>query len=184
MFSLRKIEFFADAQGGVMIKDDNGVRTYRQEERDLTDAMFGIIEADYPNAFKALTEIYAKSRANVGYFKYLLVHRFIRCNFSRLDRKLDIDEFGRFTFEDVECPLIGECKCWKVICNPQRDTKLTARQTDVMKLYCKRMTPEQIADELYISPETVATTKRNAFERVGVHSLSEFMTKFPEFLTE
>ena len=178
--ALRNIEFFSDAHGGVMISDENGIRTYQLEERETTDEMFAIIEEWYPQAFKALTEEYKKSKANVPYFKYLIVHRFIRCNFANLDRKLDIDEFGRFSFENVDCPLVGECRWHGVICNPERSTMLTARQKEVMKLYCDGLTPEEIADRLYISVETVKTTKRNAFDKSGVHDIREFMVKYKD----
>lgn len=184
MAILRNIEFFGDANGGVMISDDQGVRHYLQEEKGITDEMFGIIEENYPQAFKALSAEYKRSRANVPYFKYLIVHRFIRCNFSKLDCHLDIDEFGRFTFEDVGCPLAGECRLYKVVCNPERDTNLTARQKEVMKLYCQGMTAEEIGDQLYISTETVKTTKRNAFEKAGVHDIRAFMVKYNDLLTK
>ena len=68
----------------------------------LTGALFTRIETEYPKAFKALAEIYRKSRANVNYYRFLICHRFIRCNFGRLDNRQDIDGMGRFTFEDVE----------------------------------------------------------------------------------
>ncbi len=178
------IEFFSDAQGGVMLRDDNGVRTFREEETELTAWLFRIIEEDYPEAFRALSEHYAKSRPNARYFMYRVVHRFLRCNFSRLDRKLDIDEFGRFQFEEIDCPLAGECSGWNVICHPKRETKLTARQREVMKLACAGKTNQEIAEMLYIAVDTVATTRKNALRRVGARDLADFMRMNPEFLTD
>lgn len=187
-YDLRNIEFFGSPEGGVMIRDGRGVRTYTQEEKGITEEIFSIIEEEYPKAFRALSEIYAKSRANIGYFKFLLVHRFLRCNFSQLDRRLDIDEFGRFQFEEVSCPLAGECKSWRVICSPERETKLTIRQKQVMQewIACARegvkrdRIASEVADRLFISEHTAKTTKRNAFDRIGVHSLAEFMEKTKE----
>ncbi|WP_297851782.1 helix-turn-helix transcriptional regulator [uncultured Alistipes sp.] len=182
MPELRNIEFFNDPEGGVMIRDNEGVRTYQPEDKELTRALFTRIEIEYPKAFKALTEIYHKSRANVNYYRYLVCHRFIRCNFGSLDKKQDIDGTGRFTFEEVSCPIKGECKYSGVICGAEFDTRLTARQQEVMKLYCKGLEPEEIAEQLYISPETVKTTKRDAFRKAGVHDIREFMAKYKDVL--
>ena len=182
MQTLRNIEFFNDPEGGVMVRDADGVHTYRPEDKVLTSALFTRIEAEYPKAFKALTEIYRKSQPNVNYYKFLICKRFIRCNFGRLDNKQDIDGMGRFTFEDVSCPLKGECKYAGVVCGAEFDIRLTERQKEVMKLYCEGTEPEEIADRLYISVETVKTTKRDAFRKAEVHSLAEFTMKYKDKL--
>lgn len=59
--ALRNIEFFSDAHGGVMISDENGIRTYQTKERTITDEIFAITGEWYPRAFKALTEEYKKA---------------------------------------------------------------------------------------------------------------------------
>lgn len=128
MQTIRNIEFFNDPEGGVMVRDTEGVHTYQPEDKMLTGALFTRIETEYPKAFKALAEIYRKSRANVNYYRFLICHRFIRCNFGRLDNRQDIDGMGRFTFEDVSCPIKGECKYAGIICSPEFDTRLTERQ--------------------------------------------------------
>lgn len=102
MQTIRNIEFFNDPEGGVMVRDTEGVHTYQPEDKMLTGALFTRIETEYPKAFKALAEIYRKSRANVNYYRFLICHRFIRCNFGRLDNRQDIDGMGRFTFEEVK----------------------------------------------------------------------------------
>ncbi len=89
---------------------------------------------------------------------------------------------GRFTFEDVSCPIKGECKYAGIICSPEFDTRLTERQKEVMKLYMEGMGDEEIADMLYISPETVRTTKRDAFRKAEVHSLAEFAIQYKDKL--
>ena len=48
-----------------MIRDNEGMHTYQPEDKELTGTLFARIESEYPKAFKALTEIYCKSRANV-----------------------------------------------------------------------------------------------------------------------
>lgn len=91
MQTIRNIEFFNDPEGGVMVRDTEGVHTYQPEDKMLTGALFTRIETEYPKAFKALAEIYRKSRANVNYYRFLICHRFIRCNFGRLDNRQDIE---------------------------------------------------------------------------------------------
>ena len=64
MQRLNNVEFFNSPEGEVQIRDEKGVRTYMEEDKELTDALFSVIELDYPKAFKALSEIYNKSKAN------------------------------------------------------------------------------------------------------------------------
>jgi DNA-binding CsgD family transcriptional regulator len=169
------IEFFTDPEGRVMISDEGGVRSFREEDRELAAMLYARIEDDYPEAFKALGKVYSKSSANVPYYRYLVVSRFLRCNFGVFDRRTDIGVDGMFKLEEVSCPIRCECQWANVICNARRDNKLTERQREVMKRYCEGYTEEQIAEDLFISGETVKTTKRNAFRKVGAHTLAEFM---------
>lgn len=180
MQKLINIEFFSAPEGEVMIRDIEGVSTYKPEDKELTASLFAVIEADYPKAFKALSEMYHKSRANVNYFRFLVCRRFIRCNFGLLDRTLDIDGAGRFHFEEIDCPMAGECKNYKVVCSPEFNNKLSARQTEVMKLYMEGMGESEIGEMLSISPATVVTTKRDAMRKTECHSLAEFTIKFKD----
>lgn len=174
---LANIEFFADPYGNVMIADSKGVRSYEVEDDELTSALFIRIQDEYPEAFKALSELYQRSMPNAPYFRYRVCHRFIRCNFSVYDRKHDIDADGRFKLEEVQCPLRSECLYAGVICGAKFNTRLTQRQEEVMRLYVQGRTEQEIAEALFISPETVHSTKRNAYRKAGVHSLAEFIQK-------
>ena len=175
MTKLSNIEFFTDPRGNVMIADGEGVHTFTQEDVKLTGEMFARIEEEYPEAFKALNEASAKARANVLYYRYLCVSRFIRCNFGIYDSRADIGADGAFKLEEVQCPMRCECKYAGIICNAKRSTRLTQRQQEVMRLMCEGTPRDEIAEQLYISVETVKTTKRNAFAKVGAHSMAEFM---------
>ena len=73
MTAYRNIEFFTDPQGRVMIADDRGMRTFDEDEKGLISELFARIEDDYPQAFQALSEHYSKSRANLPYYRYLIV---------------------------------------------------------------------------------------------------------------
>lgn len=174
---LSNIEFFADPHNHVMIADEQGIRTYSQEDSDFTSAMIVRIEEEYPEAYKALSELYRRSMPNAPYFRWLVVHRFIRCNFSVYDRKEDIDRQGVFHLEEVQCPMRGECPHDGRICNAKHNNRLTSRQEEVMRLYCEGLSYEEIGDRLFISPETVKTIKRDAFRKVGAHDINEFRNK-------
>jgi DNA-binding CsgD family transcriptional regulator len=46
-----------------------------------------------------------------------------------------------------------------------------------MRRYCEGLTYQEIAEMLFISPETVKTIKRDAFRKVGVHDINDFRNK-------
>lgn len=47
MQRLINIEFFNSPEGEVQIRDEKGVRTYMEEDKELTDALFSVIEEEY-----------------------------------------------------------------------------------------------------------------------------------------
>lgn len=175
MKKLANIEFYNAPAGKVEFRDENGVRTYKEEDTVITDEIFTRIEEDYPDAFKALSDKYVSSKHNIPYFKYKVVRHFIRCNFGRYDNVNDIDACGNFNFEYVACPMEGECPLCNVVCNPKFNTNLSIRELEVMRMFKTGYKSEEIADKLFLSVDTVRTHKRNAMQRVGAHNLSEFI---------
>jgi DNA-binding CsgD family transcriptional regulator len=174
---LANFEFYGTPTGSVVIEEKNKpLRTYEQSEREFTLAMLDKIANFYPEAYKALSETYLQSKLNKLYYEYIMVHRFIRCNFSEYDNKPDVDQEGAFRFEFISCPMRGECKYCGIICNPKFNSKLSDRELEVMRLYYNSYKAEKIADKLFISIETVKKHKRNSFQKLKLHSLSEFIT--------
>lgn len=171
---MKNIEFYRTPTGGVMITDDAGTREMKEGDRNFISEMMKKIGEFYPESLSALTKTYECKRFNVPHFEYCIVSRFIRCNWGRFDSIVDIDQFGYFNFEEVECPLRGECKVEGIICRPKFNSKLSDRELEVMKCYYENRTTEQIADRLCISVETVRTHRRNAYRRTGTCSLAEF----------
>jgi DNA-binding CsgD family transcriptional regulator len=90
---------------------------------------------------------------------------------------VDIDAQGAFCLEEVQCPMRGECQLDGIVCGAKFNTRLTARQEEVMRRYCEGLTYQEIAEMLFISPETVKTIKRDAFRKVGVHDINDFRNK-------
>lgn len=146
---------------------------------DIINPMFDAIRENYRDSFKALEEEYGKSRPNVMYYKYVVVKRFIKCNFSRIDTTyIDIDTFGsldKMNFEKVDCPLRGECKYEDVICMPRFTSQLSERELAVAKHWYNGVRKEDIAESMFLSVETINNHIRRIYKKLGVHSEAEFL---------
>lgn len=176
MGSLANIEFYNTPNGDVKIVGvDTPAQKYEPEFREFTDIFIETLMEFYPESYNTLYEHFKKSRANPNYHKYLIVHRFIRCNFGEYDRRSDIDHLGVFNFEEVKCPLRGECALQGVVCSPKFNNKLTERETEVMRLYCENKKEKEIGELLYVSPYTILKHKRNALAKLKLHSIKEFV---------
>lgn len=169
-------EFYLTPNGGVMIHDLNGTRLLRESDRTFIQLMIEKLSDFYPEVLKVLSNEFENSRKNVPYFEFRIVQRFIKCNWGKFDSVMDIDEFGSLNFEEVECPIRGECKMEGVVCKPKFNSNLSDREIEVMKYFWENKTPEEIADILYISVKTVSTHRRNAFKRTNSHTLAQFFT--------
>ena len=173
---MKNKEFYITPTGVIMIHDEEGVHELTQKDRDFISKMILRIGDFYPEALSALSKEYDCRRFNVPYYEFSIVSRFVRCNWGRYDSVIDIDQFGYFNFEEVECPLrgSGDCKLDGIVCRPKFNSNLSERELVVMGYFYDNLTPEQVADKMCISAETVRTHKRNALKRTGTHSLAEF----------
>lgn len=153
---LAKMELYNAPDGQVCIKPaDGGVFVLDVNRMEIIQEMWLEIQEFWPDAFKRLSELYSSSSLNRAYFEFRMVHRFCRCNFGLYDtQNWDIDEFGEWHFEQVTCPLRGECLDEGVICNPKMRTKLSEREMEVAR-FLAYMSPEEITVELKLSIKTV-----------------------------
>jgi len=173
---LQNIEFYTAPNGDIVIvREGEPLHVYVQSDKDFTDAMLETINEFYPEAFTALSKAYVKSVMNKPYHEFLMVSRFVRCNFGVYDTLPDVDANGIFRFESVPCPQRCECPFSGIICNPTFQSNLSDREFQTMKLFYEAKSLEDIADELFISVLTVKRHKQNAFLRLKVHSTAEFM---------
>lgn len=147
-----------------------------ENDHSLIEEILERIETYYPKALKALNECYSKSSLNVPYYNYLRVRRFLRCNFGELDTKDHDDSGGVFNFEKIQCPLRCECKYNGIICLPEFDSKLSDAEMRVMRLYYNNESIDRIADNLYLSGNTVRNHIKASFRKLGIHSQGEFIT--------
>jgi DNA-binding CsgD family transcriptional regulator len=104
-----------------------------------------------------------------------MARRIVNCCFGENDRQPDVDEFGAYHFEMVTCPRVAECKYYKVICSPRYESTLSPREMEVMEMYYRHVPTETIAERLYISIHTVNNHRRNALQRLRLHSIEEFI---------
>lgn len=143
----------------------------------IIDELINRIENFYPKAFCALKENYSKSSLNTPYYRFLMVRRFIKCNFGNLDtNQPDLDDEGTFNFEKTSCPMRGECLYEGTICMPEFNSRLSEAEMRVMRLYYQNKDMYKIADLLYLSGHTVKNHIRNAYTKLGVHTRGEFIT--------
>ena len=90
---------------------DGSVKPVTDSDTDFIRVLVASLREWYPGAYNALSECYSRSVNNVPYFHYLMVRRFLKCNFGNLDHTaLDIQRTGKFNLEKVHCPLSGESR--------------------------------------------------------------------------
>jgi DNA-binding CsgD family transcriptional regulator len=172
---MMKIEFFINGRGRNLIINDLNTRKFKifeESDKELIDFILKKIEVDYPEAHNRLKELYGKSKDH----HYLMVSRFLRCNFAKNDHKPDIDEDGNFDFENIQCPLRGFfCKEEGVICNPKLSTSLSEREKEIAIRYANGYNVEEIGEKLFISPNTVKNHRAKIYAKLSIHSRSELV---------
>ena len=171
------MEFYTDPSNGeamYRIIGNKTVKEFSQKDTEITEYVLKISEVFYPEQHKALNEIYAKSQPNKSLYDFIRARRIINCCFGENDRIPDIDIYGQHHIESVKCPIICECKYYKVICQPKFNSNLSDREYVVMELYFRHVQTEKIAEKLFISVHTVNNHRRNALQKMGLHNLEQF----------
>ena len=109
---LRNIEFYNTPSGEVVISEAHKpIRVLEESDTELINELLDIIRDRFPLSYKRLSENYTRSEKNIAHYNFRMVKRFLRCNMGEYDQNhLDIDQNGIFHFEEVRCPLRGECR--------------------------------------------------------------------------
>ena len=173
---LRNVEFYTSPDGDVLVKEiGRPVYVLTEANRDLITSLITIIADRYPKAFGALMSDYSINNPHREDYEYRLVHRFLRCNFGSYDQlRIDIDANGSMHFEEVQCPLRGECPYDGIICRPTLCCELSSREKEVAEMLVDgKLNNEEIAKKLFISPATVRRHRENIRVKLGIHSRSE-----------
>ena len=157
---------------------DGHMQIITEHDIDFINELYDMIKEFHSEAFSLLQEIYDNSKPNLLYYKYVIVKRFIKCNFSKLDTTfLDIDSFGNTNYERVDCPLRGECQYEGKICMPIYNNVLTEREKKIALLWYQGLTKEEIAKEVYLSFDTINNHIRRIYSKLGVHDKAAFTKK-------
>lgn len=165
-------EFFKAEDGISIILNDNGNYIPVDESNtNLIDEITELIKSLYPEAYNSLFELYGKAINH----KWLMVRRFINCNWSVADNKPDVDNYGFTSLEIVPCPLRGECRYENIICKPELSTALSKREIEVVKLICEGLDDQTIADRLYLSYWTVGNHRKHIHKKIGTTSKPEII---------
>ena len=172
------LEFYISG-ADVYVEDGSGCHRL-DEGSPLVGRIMEYVDSMYPLAAAALRECYSKSARNAHYYNYLMARRFCKCNFGSLDHTMS-DLGAVVGLEDVSCPLRGECRYEGVICHPKVQTTLTEAELRVMRLVRDGLSNVQIADELYLSPNTVKRHIHSSFVKTGSGNRSEFIKKASEY---
>jgi len=147
-----------------MVQKNGQCLPLTKEDTELIHSLYQNIKENYPGAFSALMEIYS----GVAWYKFLIVRRFGKCNFSVYDNKPDVRQDGLFNLEFVQCPLRGECKWENTICLPKFNTSISDREMQVVRLICENLEDSQIADRLFISMHTASNHRKNILRKLNV----------------
>lgn len=172
------VEFYNLPDGNVMYHiEEQPLRKLSEADRDLIAWMMDAISERYTKAFDRLCEIYTVRSRNRIFYEYSIVKRFIRCNFGELDEYcFDIDRRGNFCFEEVRCPLRGECLDEGIICKPEPTTNLTQREMEIFRLIVEGYEAMEIAQELSLSVPTINNHRENIKRKIGVRTVSQMVT--------
>jgi DNA-binding CsgD family transcriptional regulator len=160
-----KIEIYSSADGlDLIATNGNEIRKIHDNDT-IVNVIEDSIKAKYPKANKRLNEKYPAS-------SFERVRRFCKCNFSNNDRIPDIDG-SQFNFEFVSCPMRGECNDENIICNPELETGLTIRETEIVKEFAAGKMAKEVAVSLRISTTTAETHKRHIYAKLGIGTVGE-----------
>ncbi|WP_372776471.1 helix-turn-helix transcriptional regulator [Mangrovibacterium sp.] len=171
---IKSTEFYITPKGDVMIETQSGIKKLEFSDRDFINKLYNQFNELYPAAMEALSQEFVKFRSIPAMHEFMIVRRMIKCNFGKYDSVMDIDHLGNLNFEEVDCPLRGECHLENVVCKPKLNSKLSERELQIMQLLYEGYPKKDVAAACAVSIETVRTHKRNAFRKLGVHSLAEF----------
>lgn len=174
---IESTEFYTTPQGIVMYHQPNSpIKELHQNDRKIITELLDIIRERYPKAFEKLCEIYTVNSCNRIYYEFNIICRFIKCNFGEYDSlSKDIDSSGNFNFEEVHCPLRGECKYEGLICRPELNTSLTDREIEVLSAISDGLDSYHIAEELNIAPTTVNRHRENIKAKLHIKNTAQLV---------
>ncbi len=180
MIQFANTEFYSTPDGCVMIKQDGEpaweLKETGEKSHRLIQDVLEYLRTFHIKCFEELCETYSAKEPNRLNYEYWIVSRFIRCNAGEYDRlTYDINHSGRLQFEEVRCPLRGECKLENIICKPEFTSGLSHRETEILRLIVNHYHTEEIANQLHLSPHTVNNHRRNIHIKTDTRTIAELV---------
>lgn len=180
MLPFNQTEIYTTPEGCVMIKQDEQsvweLKETGEKSRAFINGVLEYLRTFHVKAFEALCEVYSRKEPNRYNYEFWIVSRFIRCNVGEYDRlSYDIDHAGCLQFEEVRCPLRGECKLENIVCKPEFTSGLSHRETEILRLIVNHYEASEIADKLHLSIHTVNNHRRNIHIKTSTRSVAELV---------
>lgn len=172
---IENLEFYT-FENEVWVKQGNKNTKLEEKSRDIIKAMIELLQSFYPKAYQSLEKHYEKLSWNRPLQEFRIVKQFCKCNFGNLDiYNIDIDENRTFCFENVPCPMRGECKMENIVCHAEFNSILSLAEKRVARLICNGYSNDKISNEMYISPNTVRSHLRHIYKKLNINSRHELM---------
>jgi len=111
-----------------------------------------------------------------GWYQFLVPHKGLRTvEFSAMANVLPARHFSVLIPTDAAPPAKGgEASAggvsWKPAVEPSGQVQLTNREREIVTLVASGLHTEEMAERLFVSPETVKTHVQHAMEKLGVHT--------------
>jgi len=175
-----KIEFWMWPDGKIMYKPAGGeAKEFTEKSTEVIEEVRRILVKRYPQTYAELKKMYERSRANHTFYNYIIIERFIRCNFASHDGLADDIDGDKFNFEEVSCPLRGRCRHEGVVCMPKAPKivpELSPEQNRICQMYVEGMDIAEIARNTYKSESTVNNQIAAAAKTLGCkrHELAKY----------
>ena len=162
------VEFFAkgDQVFAMMQGDMRKIQEWPEE-------LLAAIESDMvrnPKAVEALVQADIVGRLEC-------IEQYVKCRFSALDNDPDMINGKLQSPEYTDCALRGSCPYEGRLCELLKAPfgTLTSREIAVLRLIPEGLADKEIADQLGISPLTVAVFMRNIREKTGAKNKAELV---------
>jgi hypothetical protein len=156
-------EFYFNSANDMLLIEDLKIGSVTRFDQ-MPRSFFISIDAKIKEQFSEVHAELCTLIGNVG-CEYGRVYQFCACNFSTRDGNPDIDDDGNFILERVSCPIRHTCK--RITCKAKVSGKVSAREIEVINLFVKGFSEEEIGERLFISKSTVHNHTNHIYTKLG-----------------
>lgn len=173
-----KLEFWKSPDGNIWYQDGGKSSVLTQSDREIIEYMTNILVSVYPSSMRVLRQLYSSSQLNKYHYEFKIVKRFLSCNFGENNLlTFDIDD-GKINFEEVSCPLRGECELEGIICKPTPQLPFKNEEGKAAMLFVRGYRMDEIAKILNKSKNTVHAQIDNVRKKLKLKSVKDLIKTF------